>query len=560
MTLPATIHAAVSPAAITKVTRLFNGSVADVLNELLQNARRAGASRVDIATFELAGQPTLSIADDGHGIDDPSNLVTLGQSGWGDDTIRREDPAGMGIFSLAGRRVEIRSYSRAAHAGWRVVIPEDAWETSAALTIEPFDIDAGTEILIELPEAWASALETSAAASARYYPLPVTLNARELDRAGFLEGAVYVDEVAGVRIGVFQATGTYTRDSQINFHGLQVEYSLPSVSELRTVWHWRVRVDIIDAPNLQLVLPARKEMVQNAALTALAEHAERAIYCAIQAQPCHHLRFRNWKRAKELGIDLPEAEPGLEAWIPVTANGQRETGERLSTGPLILIPPYEAYIEQSVARALAETSAKLPGQLARMNSSYEGYGWYDALPVVADLRFLIRRGAVTYEASGDETLPDDLDSGPVDAISLNLAIDPTDASIEHREHITIPATAMIETRGSYGGVDDAILLWRHDVQPGIDEVMTFIELACFCYDEDHSTDSYDTQLDLFRDDAYRLATNLLLTEEQAALHCIERALLHTIRWMIPQGRTLTVTATSTSAEVAFAPAAFDSGQ
>ncbi|MDB5580824.1 MAG: ATP-binding protein [Bradyrhizobium sp.] len=68
MTLPSTIRTAVSQAAITKVTRLFNGSVGDVLNELLQNARRAGASRIDIETLDLAGHPTLNLRDDGRGI------------------------------------------------------------------------------------------------------------------------------------------------------------------------------------------------------------------------------------------------------------------------------------------------------------------------------------------------------------------------------------------------------------------------------------------------------------------------------------------------------------
>ena len=44
--LPQTIRAGASPEAITKVTRLFNGSAVDVLAELCQNApKRRGGRR-----------------------------------------------------------------------------------------------------------------------------------------------------------------------------------------------------------------------------------------------------------------------------------------------------------------------------------------------------------------------------------------------------------------------------------------------------------------------------------------------------------------------------------
>lgn len=126
MSLPATIQTAVGQSMISRVTRLFNNSVQDVLTELLQNARRAGATRVDIDSFDLADQPTLVIRDNGTGIDDPAKLVTLGDSGWNQEIAHREDPAGMGVFSLAGHRVQIRSFSQAANRGWRIVIAPDA--------------------------------------------------------------------------------------------------------------------------------------------------------------------------------------------------------------------------------------------------------------------------------------------------------------------------------------------------------------------------------------------------------------------------------------------------
>ena len=46
--LPATIRASVHEDAIGRVTRFFNATTLETLNELFQNARRAGATRVDV--------------------------------------------------------------------------------------------------------------------------------------------------------------------------------------------------------------------------------------------------------------------------------------------------------------------------------------------------------------------------------------------------------------------------------------------------------------------------------------------------------------------------------
>ncbi|MCP5927888.1 hypothetical protein NL327_28940, partial [Klebsiella pneumoniae] len=91
---PATIATAVAPETIAKVTRLFNNTAFDVICELLQNARRAGATGVALALNGAGAEHFLHITDDGHGIADPVSIVTLGRSGWSDETRRAEDPAG----------------------------------------------------------------------------------------------------------------------------------------------------------------------------------------------------------------------------------------------------------------------------------------------------------------------------------------------------------------------------------------------------------------------------------------------------------------------------------
>jgi Histidine kinase-, DNA gyrase B-, and HSP90-like ATPase len=107
-----TIQAQVSQATLNKVSRLFNSSLTDCLNELLQNARRANATAVKMT---LSDDRQLTIEDDGTGITQPQTLLTLGESNWSEETKQQEDPAGMGVFSLANRNVTIRSQDWQVH-------------------------------------------------------------------------------------------------------------------------------------------------------------------------------------------------------------------------------------------------------------------------------------------------------------------------------------------------------------------------------------------------------------------------------------------------------------
>src|SRR3546814_18037360 len=79
MSLPTVIHSRVDPAAVTKVTRLFNNTLGDILSELIQNARRAGASAVDLKVIEADEAAFLANVDDGAGIEDPSVILALGR-------------------------------------------------------------------------------------------------------------------------------------------------------------------------------------------------------------------------------------------------------------------------------------------------------------------------------------------------------------------------------------------------------------------------------------------------------------------------------------------------
>lgn len=258
--IPATIATAVAPETISKVTRLFNNTAFDVINELFQNARRAGAQCVSVSIQTSGADTFLHVVDDGHGIADPASIVTLGRSGWSDETRRAEDPAGMGVFSLAGRNVIIRSYSRPDRQGWMAHIPATAWETSRPIAITSDPIACGTAITVCVPGEWVRTLRDDITRAAKHYPVAVLLDGEALPYEDWLADADHVEEWNGTRIGVFRKNPSHysSRDHRLNFHGVTIPCALPFVQEVDRGGHWIAKVDIFDAPQIQLVLPARK--------------------------------------------------------------------------------------------------------------------------------------------------------------------------------------------------------------------------------------------------------------------------------------------------------------
>ena len=99
------IQAKVSKRLLSKADRLFTGTLDGRIIEILQNARRAGATEVTITNKD----GLVTVRDNGSGIDDFAKLLDLGDSDWDQAMEEAEDPAGVGIFCLAPRKVGICS-------------------------------------------------------------------------------------------------------------------------------------------------------------------------------------------------------------------------------------------------------------------------------------------------------------------------------------------------------------------------------------------------------------------------------------------------------------------
>jgi hypothetical protein len=85
---------------VRNVKRMWDSPFA-AYKEIIQNALRAGAKTIRVSYDD---DHTLVVEDDGQGFDDIQSLLTIGESGWGDDVV---EPAGVGIFAAPAFAEEV---------------------------------------------------------------------------------------------------------------------------------------------------------------------------------------------------------------------------------------------------------------------------------------------------------------------------------------------------------------------------------------------------------------------------------------------------------------------
>ncbi len=154
------------------------------IRELLQNARRAGASKIKLTT-DPSDLHYLQISDDGCGIPDFQTLLTLGDSGWEQETIEKENPFGLGCYATlyAATEVEIRSNRQ------HLTIETEKLLKGEPVQSEPDQTRTGTTIIIRLKEALITSNDSEKDGVRVLiekiicgFPVPVFLNGIELQR------------------------------------------------------------------------------------------------------------------------------------------------------------------------------------------------------------------------------------------------------------------------------------------------------------------------------------------------------------------------------------------
>lgn len=151
-----------------------------VLAELLQNGRRAGATSINI---EFEGD-TLVVVDNGCGIDNMQNLLTVADSGWGEQTVAAESPFGMGFLSTLFTATSVKVESKGRQI---------AFQSSAAINLEKIEVKlcdfiGGTRVTLEGFDVSKERLEEALMVGNKSlpfcagFPIPIFFNGKELAR------------------------------------------------------------------------------------------------------------------------------------------------------------------------------------------------------------------------------------------------------------------------------------------------------------------------------------------------------------------------------------------
>ncbi len=565
---PAPVRARVHEGAIARVTRFFNAALPDVFTELLQNARRAGANRIAVATEAEDGAISVVVADDGAGIADAAVLLSFGETGWDAAVAEGEDAAGMGLYSLARRGCAVSSRPRTPlgdpASGWRLSLtPEHFLGEKEAIPVrdDGAPYPHGTAVAFTAAEP-LEAIEAALDGATRHYPLPVAFNGEAVKRRAFLDGARHPEVWRGIVFGVFRDLRESYNVPDLNFHGLTLRVGLPRFDTV-SGGVWSARADVRACPELALVLPARKEAVETPFLAELREAARISVYRAMTAaEPVPRVARGDWKRARDAGIALPEPPAELRPWRPGVADIEdwREAPPFAPVGHDALVMAIDPDPQDDQAFHRAARRAGLAGRLFEADTRLEGYGWYDALARVRGLRAEVMAGGVAQSldvlrAAAAPSLPGapELPQAFVrpDTIHWHLHVARADGS---PESIAVPAD-LVFAGETCTWVRDARPLVTADAGMAPEELAELLRAAFFSPSDDADADSWETQRDRFDEEALHVALELLCSEDEARRRTIANAVSREILWAAPRDRAVRIDIRERKVDVAFEPPA-----
>lgn len=268
---------------------LFSSSFS-VMGELIQNARRAGAKRIDI-TLD-SDKRTICVIDDGIGIESFEALLELAASGWSSEEVQLSDkPFGMGFFSVfyACKHVVVYSRRRCLQASRNDIIERRAigiFEDDTHQNLTRIELHGVVDQLLRVDdrrsESPAQTFERELKTLVAGFPVPVFLNGIELPRPvarNGLEGEI--TPVGFVSIAGIHRTGTVPTATpwlvrNLWLQGLPIEasaYSYRSDDGPRlpdVVVH-------LDSASFQARMPDRSHLYDSATQRARVDEAVKAV-------------------------------------------------------------------------------------------------------------------------------------------------------------------------------------------------------------------------------------------------------------------------------------------
>ena len=380
----------------------------------------------------------------------------------------------------------------------------------------------------------AKALKETVNDACRYSKISTYYNGRSLEQVNLLRDAKYVEQWQGLQIGVAKGSLLSSSFSYcswrpiLNFYGLPLDSKSVTLADSTSdLSGFHTLVDVVDCPKLKLVLPARKEVVQNRFFRDLKKECQRVIYRYIQTLNGHSLPYKCWLQAKQLGVKLPEADRTLKVFCPTDPNNgysiyddDYKPGRVLVQSEGVIVDCFScndttSALEQCFYKA-SKGSQTLKGNLFEADKLMEGYSWYDTLGRIT---------SVTFKPVGEQTEKE----GDIVAEQINMALTVTEGKEER--FLELPASIWIDTE--YPDLDEATIVLSKCHKFDVSSLTEFLTDSLFFFNENYDQDSEETQKADFVYEATYRATALLFSQDEARIESIERALRQHIQWQVP---------------------------
>ncbi|MFH0979909.1 MAG: hypothetical protein V2A79_00020 [Planctomycetota bacterium] len=172
----------------------------------------------------------------------------------------------------------------------------------------------------------------------------------------------------------------YSDNVLINFHGQTTSFDYHPVSE----HHLSYLIDLTGEPTgIRLMLPARTRLVENEAFELLKQALELEAFRYLQRRGHHRLPYKEYLRARELGIESPEAKPTFSVGL-LSGSESPEPVEVVMPEGFPLAECYRLDPDYPEGHETDEANVHLLAALGQfekpfvpvdIRSSYDGYSW-----------------------------------------------------------------------------------------------------------------------------------------------------------------------------------------
>lgn len=260
-----TTQLSVNPANLVKNLRFSFTQATTVLGELMQNARRAGATSVSFDYDETHRQ--LTVTDNGCGIACLKTLLTVAESGWAADVIEKEQPFGLGFLSALFSCTELAVTSK---GGQFVAATADLLAFQPVMVQPVTNWDGLTRLVLSGFKPDANQIENHLPLLAKGFAIDVKLNGKVLERPRALDaGLAFIStDIGDIAIqGCFDgerwlpATGCF----HVYLQGLPVYHS--------THERYAGHVVHLNPSKFHARLPDRDKLIDQADVIALVQQA-----------------------------------------------------------------------------------------------------------------------------------------------------------------------------------------------------------------------------------------------------------------------------------------------